>query len=165
MTAKRGGRKPGSTNASASDIERGLSAWLRCGTSDKAAQETGINAGTIQGWRVKHPETWLRLEAAHARAREEAIRCAGAALADDVTLARETLRRAMDGSGPLVPKEAIMAAREVFNALGIVDRIGRLDRSQPTEITEDRRTDAELKRDLARHLADMNIPVPAELTQ
>lgn len=160
---KRGGRKPGQRNATPEQITAGLMACARLGSPERASEETGVPLTTLHRWKREHADQWQQIESAHARAREAAIRRVTHELADGLAeKAMTTLRLGLEGQAS---KEQITAARETFNALAAVDRIGRLDRSQPTEITEDRRTDAELKRDLARHLADMNIPVPAELTQ
>ena len=91
---------------------------------------------------------------AHERAlhqlREEIAQEAAEGIREAVLVARKSLR----GEAPVDAKSAAAILRALATVDTSLDKIGRLDAGSPTEITEDRRSDDELVRDIERALAD-----------
>ena len=147
-------RLHGQTERSREDVERGLAAWLRLGTSKAAAAETGIPAGTLRTHRHRYPVMAAQIREAHERAlrqvRDEIAKEAAEGVQEAILVARRALRG-----------EAVIDARgaaAILRALGSIDtsldRIARLDASSPTEIREDRRSDGDLLSEIERALGD-----------
>ena len=144
------------------DIERGLAAWLRLGTSTAAAAETGIAATTLRARKHRHPEIARKIRDAHERAmrnlREEIASDAAAGVAEAILVARRALR----GEAPVDAKSAAAILRALATVDMSLDKISRLDAGSPTEITDDRRSDADLIRDIERKINDPAVQAAME---
>ena len=147
-------RPPGQSDWSREDIERGLAAWLRLGTSTAAAAETGIAAGTLRSRRHRHPELACKIREAHDCAmkelREEIAKDAAEGIREAVLVARKALR----GETVIDAKGAAAILRALATVDTSLDKIGRLDASTPTDIVEDRRSDSDLIGEIERALKD-----------
>lgn len=146
-------RTEGSANLSPSDIDRGIEAWLRLGSSERAAAEIGCSPRAIRNLRTLHPDRYAEICRAYTHAREAATFSLLNALAADAHDARSVLRAGMAGKATA---EQVAAAREVMKACSLFDKTERLDRGRPTEITEaaDKRSDDEIAASLAAVAAE-----------
>ena len=133
------GSRAGSPNHSPEELELGLAAWIRLGTSEAAARETSVHAGSLRKHKSRHPEKWRELTEAHERAicaRRRAIAAdVVEGIAEGVLVSRRLLRGDLAGAA-----SAAQAAASVVRALASVDRnldtYARLDAGSPTAITE-----------------------------
>ena len=137
------GRKKGSGNAKPSDIQAGLDALIRLGSSEAAARATGFEAATIRRWKSSHPDKYhdlaqnyaRELESEHAGNVREAWR--------DLNEARR-LAIAQIRTGCLEARDFRAYAQTIADFAKFGDTVARLNAGDPTSIREDRRTDAEL---------------------
>jgi len=154
----RGGRKPGSTNASAEDIRKSLAAWIALGSSAKAAAHCQVSDATIRGWKVKHPDVWNELDQVYADARRGATRRAAHDSAESLPKAVIVLD-AMVMSPKLEPKDRIRAAEALARIAEATHRATQLDDGKPTGILDDRRTDRQLVDEIERDSRDLGMPI------
>ena len=163
------GRRPGSTNASQADIDRGLLAWITLGTAAKAAAETGFAEDAIQEWKRQHPERYRELttadDIARARAREDHIRQAAeesaAALPRLLSMLVEMAGAGDSGVGAEREGDRIRAAEVAAKVAEAVDRIRRLDAGEPTSRNEDGRTDEQVTKSMMNELRHRGVPEDA----
>ena len=148
------GREVGSRDWTREEIERGLAAWLRLGTSAAAAAETSIPAGTLRSIKHRHPEYCRALQQAHARALSNLREEIATAAAEGVREAVHVARRALRGEAPIDARDAAAILKALGSVDTSIDKIARLDAGSPTEITEDRRSDGDLIREIEAKLND-----------
>ncbi len=148
MAAEAG--QPG--NWTPEDVERAIGAWLKLGSAEAASRETGIPGRTIRSWRVLHPERFTEHQERFRRElqaiREEVAHEAAEGIREGVLVCRKGLRGSPD------PKDAAALVRALATVDANLDRFARLDAGSPTDITLDKRSDADLMRDIEEALAD-----------
>ena len=131
-------RQVGRPDWSPEQVERGISAWLKLGSSEEAAKETGIPARTIRSWRALHPGRFAdhcrRLARGLQAVREEVAQEAAEGIREAVLVVRRSLR----GDAPIDPRDAAALLKALTTVDSSFDKIGRLDANAPTEIVEDR---------------------------
>ena len=147
-----GGRQAGSTNRTRVDIETGLRAWIRLGTAEAAAAETGMPASSLRSFKCRHPDTWDKLGRVFGEELREKRRAVAAevieGIREGILVCRQALRTSPDG------KETASLIRAMASVDSNLDRFARLDAGNPTDIVEDRRSDSDLIVEIERALQD-----------
>ena len=146
------GREAGQPDWKPDDIERAVSAWLRLGTAEAASRETGIPARTIRSWRTSHAQRFADQQAAFEQELRENRRAIAKEVIDGIREGVLVCRKGLRGSPE--PKDAAALVRALATVDGNLDRFERLDAGSPTSITEDRRSDADLLREIEEALSN-----------
>lgn len=127
------GRPKGSRNAKPKDIQAGLDALIRLGSSEAAEKETGVKAATIRRWKADHPQIFHDLSQSHARELEERhagnVQRAWSDYDEAARIAAEKIRTGDYADG----KEFRSLAQTIGDFVRLGDHAARLNAGQPTE--------------------------------
>lgn len=160
------GRKKGSGNAKPSDIQAGLDALIRLGSSEAAEKATSFKAATIRRWKSDHPELYHDLSQRHARELTEHHAANVKQAWRDAAEAAKQAAHDLRADPALSPRDKRQLAGIILDFARLGDHAMRLDAGDPTSITETR-TREELLEDAATHaarLAELGIDLDAPNT-
>ena len=160
-----GGRRKGQRNIPSERLHEAFSAWLRHGSAEEAGRLVGVNASSVRSARSRSPQMWAEVVRDHVDAirqrRQATAKDAAEGMQEAVLVARQALR----GAAKIPGKDSAALLKALTAVDSSLDKIARLDASTPTEIREDRRSDADVIGDIERHLNDPALRAAMERLQ